>query len=169
MKLSDGANVEVDCGVESTDGEDDCEDGDDSDDENSAMGADDSETDDMDDEDEESEEEDHNRNEDQSGKTNSTRNSGGENSHHGSKEVLEFLFGLIMAFCTEEVMDGRPDSTLLVYYSGVLGFSADLTGFLLARSYISNLAVLIYIQRLLFLEYTLPTQGYPNAVVHREL
>ncbi|KAH7464207.1 hypothetical protein FOMA001_g17788 [Fusarium oxysporum f. sp. matthiolae] len=61
----------------STDGEVDCEDGDDSDDESSAMGADDSETDDMDDEDEESEEEDHNRNEDQSGKTNAMRNSGG--------------------------------------------------------------------------------------------
>ncbi|KNB06134.1 hypothetical protein FOXG_19577 [Fusarium oxysporum f. sp. lycopersici 4287] len=85
MKLSDGADVEVDCDVESTDGEDDCEDGDDSDDQSSVMGADDSETDDMDDEDEESEEEDHNRNEDQSGKTNAMRNSGGENSHHGSK------------------------------------------------------------------------------------
>ncbi|KAH7186974.1 hypothetical protein DER44DRAFT_845163 [Fusarium oxysporum] len=167
MKLSDGANVEVDCDVESTDGEVDCEDGDDSDDESSAMGADDSETDDMDDEDEESEEEDHNRNEDQSGKTNAMRNSGGGKFPPWIEEVLEFLFGLIMAFCTEEVMDGRPDSTLLVYYSGVLGFSADLTGFLPARSYTSNLAALIYIQRLLFLEYALPTQGYPRLGIAR--
>ncbi|KAM5527056.1 hypothetical protein FOXYSP1_20568 [Fusarium oxysporum f. sp. phaseoli] len=167
MKLSDGADVEVDCDVESTDGEDDCEDGDDSDDQSSVMGADDSETDDMDDEDEESEEEDHNRNEDQSGKTNAMRNSGGGKFPPWIKEVLEFLFGLIMAFCTEEVMDGRPDSTLLVYYSGVLGFSADLTGFLPARSYTSNLAALIYIQRLLFLEYAVPTQDYPRLGISR--
>ncbi|EXL52797.1 hypothetical protein FOCG_08558 [Fusarium oxysporum f. sp. radicis-lycopersici 26381] len=167
MKLSDGADVEVDCDVESTDGEDDCEDGDDSDDQSSVMRADDSETDDMDDEDEESEEEDHNRNEDQSGKTNAMRNSGGGKFPPWIKEVLEFLFGLIMAFCTEEVMDGRPDSTLLVYYSGVLGFSADLTGFLPARSYTSNLAALIYIQRLLFLEYAVPMQDYPHLGISR--
>ncbi|RKK69644.1 hypothetical protein BFJ68_g18433, partial [Fusarium oxysporum] len=72
-----------------------------------------------------------------------------------------------MAFCTEEVMGGRPDSTLLVYFSGVLGFSADLTGFLPARSYTSNLAALIYIQRLLFLEYALPAQGYPRLGIAR--
>ncbi|KAH7184444.1 hypothetical protein DER44DRAFT_682102 [Fusarium oxysporum] len=166
MKLSDGADVEVDCDVESTDGEDDCEDGDDSDDQSSVMRADDSETDDID-EDEESEEEDHNRNEDQSGKTNAMRNSGGGKFPPWIKEVLEFLFGLIMAFCTEEVMDGRPDSTLLVYYSGVLGFSADLTGFLPARSYTSNLAALIYIQRLLFLEYAVPMQDYPRLGISR--
>ncbi|KAF5710827.1 hypothetical protein FMUND_9323 [Fusarium mundagurra] len=167
MKLSDGADVEVDCDVESTDGEDDCEDGDDSDDQSSVMRADESETDDMDDEDEESEEEDHNRNEDQGGKTNAMRNSGGGKFPPWIKEVLEFLFGLIMAFCTEEVMDGRPDSTLLVYYSGVLGFSADLTGFLPARSYTSNLAALIYIQRLLFLEYAVPMQDYPRLGISR--
>ncbi|KAJ0133225.1 hypothetical protein HZ326_23692, partial [Fusarium oxysporum f. sp. albedinis] len=95
------------------------------------------------------------------------KNSGGGKFPPWIEEVLEFLFGLIMAFCTEEVRDGRPDSTLLVYYSGVLGFSADLTGFLPARSYTSNLAALIYIQRLLFLEYALPTQGYPRLGIAR--
>ncbi|KAK2470345.1 hypothetical protein H9L39_17962 [Fusarium oxysporum f. sp. albedinis] len=73
-------------------------------------------------------------------------------------EMLERLFGLIMAFSTEEVVDGRPASTLLVYFSGILGFTTDSTGFLPARSYTSNLAELIYTQRLLFLEYALPTQ-----------
>jgi hypothetical protein len=147
MKLSDGADVEVDRDVESTDGEEGCEDEDedDSDDESSVVGAEDSETDDMDDEDDEddeSEEEDHGR------KNKAMRSSGGEEVSPWAEEVLELLFGLIMAFCTEEVMDGRPDSTLLVYFSGVLGFSAELTGFLPARSYTSNLAALIYIQRL---------------------
>ncbi|PNP54422.1 hypothetical protein FNYG_15625 [Fusarium nygamai] len=172
MKLSDGADVEIDRDVESTDGEEDCEDEDkdDSDNESSVVGADDSETDDMDDaddEDDESEEEDHGRNEDQSRKTKAMRSSGCEEVPPWAEEVLELLFGLIMAFCTEEVMDGRPDSTLLVYFSGVLGFSADLTGFLPARSYTSNLAALIYIQRLLFLEYALPAQGYPRLGIAR--
>ncbi|KAJ3454047.1 hypothetical protein MRS44_018679 [Fusarium solani] len=169
MKLSDGANIEVDWDIESTDGEEnrEDEDEDDSDDQSSAMGSDDSETDDMNDEEEESEGEDHDQNEDQNGKTSAMRDSGGEKTPPWIEEVLEFLFGLIMAFCTEEVMDGRPDSTLLVYFSGVLGFSADLTGFLPARSYTSNLAALIYIQRLLFLEYALPAQGYPRLGIAR--
>ncbi|KAH7471991.1 hypothetical protein FOMA001_g13814 [Fusarium oxysporum f. sp. matthiolae] len=172
MKLSNGADVEIDRDVESTDGEEDCEDEDkdDSDNESSVVGADDSETDDMDDaddEDDKSEEEDHDRSEDQSRKNKAMRSSGGEEVPPWAEEVLELLFGLIMAFCTEEVMDGRPDSTLLVYYSGVLGFSADLTGFLPARSYTSNLAALIYIQRLLFLEYAVPTQDYPRLGISR--
>ncbi|KAF4944647.1 hypothetical protein FGADI_12547 [Fusarium gaditjirri] len=172
MKLSDGADVEVDRDVESTDGEEGCEgeDEDDSDDESSVVGAEDSETDDIDDEDDkddESEEEDHGRNEDQSRKNKAIRSSGGEEVPPWAEEVLELLFGLIMAFCTEEVMYGRPDSTLLVYFSGVLGFSADLTGFLPARSYTSNLAALIYIQPLLFLEYALPAQGYLRLGIAR--
>ncbi|KAK7592043.1 hypothetical protein V3481_006678 [Fusarium oxysporum f. sp. vasinfectum] len=172
MKLSDGADVEIDRDVESTDGEEDCEDKDedDSDDESSVVGAKDSETDDIDDKDDEddkSEEEDHGRNEDQSRKNKAMRSSGGEEVPPLAEEVLELLFGLIMAFCTEEVIDSRPDSTLLVYFSGVLGFSADITGFLPARSYTSNLAALIYIQRLLFLEYALPAQGYPCLGIAR--
>ncbi|CAG1963292.1 unnamed protein product [Fusarium graminearum] len=75
-------------------------------------------------------------------------------------EMLERLFGLVIAFSTEEVVDGRPASTLLVYFSGILGFTTDSTGFLPARSYTSNLAALIFTQRLLFLEYALPARAY---------
>jgi hypothetical protein len=82
------------------------------------------------------------------------------------EEVLELLFGLIMEFSTEEDVDGRPASTLLVYFSGILGFSADLNGFLPARSYTSNIAALIYIQRLLFLEYALPARGYATLLFY---
>jgi hypothetical protein len=76
-------------------------------------------------------------------------------------EVIELLFGLIMLFCTEDIVDGRPASTLLVYFSGILGFSADCKGYLPAKSYTSYLAGLVYIQRLLFLEYAIPTREYP--------
>ena len=85
----------------------------------------------------------------------------------GALELLELLFGLIMEFSTEEVSDGRPASTLLVYFSGVLGFSAEPTGFLPARAYTSYLAALIYVQRLLFLEYALPARGYPVLGIAR--
>ncbi|KAI8412242.1 hypothetical protein FOFC_08872 [Fusarium oxysporum] len=45
-------------------------------------------------------------------------------------EVLELLFRLMIALSTEEVMDGRPASTLLVYFSRILGCTADSAGFL---------------------------------------
>jgi hypothetical protein len=79
-----------------------------------------------------------------------------------AKKFLELLFGLLVTFCMEEITDGRPASTLLVYFSGVLGFLPDCTGFLPARSYTSHLAGLLYIQRLLFLEHALPARPYPH-------
>jgi hypothetical protein len=60
----------------------------------------------------------------------------------------------------EDITDGQPASVMLVYFSGVLGFSADCRGFLPARSYTPSLSALIYIQRLLFLEYALPARAY---------
>ncbi|KAI3579721.1 hypothetical protein IWW34DRAFT_804413 [Fusarium oxysporum f. sp. albedinis] len=54
------------------------------------------------------------------------------------------LIELIIEFSTKEVIDGRPASTLLVYFSRILRFSANLKGFLPARLYTSNLAALIY-------------------------
>ena len=53
-------------------------------------------------------------------------------------EMLELLFGLIMAFNMEEVTDGRPASTMLVYFSGILGFLTGPTRFLPARLYTSH-------------------------------
>ncbi|KAI7761699.1 hypothetical protein LZL87_014173 [Fusarium oxysporum] len=106
MKPSGGANVEADWDAESIDREEDYEDEDEeednSDDESSVMGADNSEADNMDDRDDESEQEDDDRNENQSWRTNKMGNSGWEKILPWIKEVLELLFGLIMAFCTEE-------------------------------------------------------------------
>ncbi|KAL9561165.1 hypothetical protein ACKAV7_014520 [Fusarium commune] len=48
-------------------------------------------------------------------------------------EFLELLLQLCLTLCTETFMDGQPGSTLLVYFSGILGFSADCRNFLLAR------------------------------------
>jgi hypothetical protein len=99
----------------------------------------------MDNKDEESEEEDHNQNEDQSRKTNAIRNLGRGKFPPWIKKVLEFLFRLIIAFYIKEVIDNCLDLILLVYYSSIFRFLANLISFLLTRLYISNLTALIYI------------------------
>jgi hypothetical protein len=52
------------------------------------------------------------------------------------KKFLELLLRLLITFCTEEITDGRlaftPLVYFLVYFSGVLNFLPDCTGFLLA-------------------------------------
>ncbi|KAJ9412365.1 hypothetical protein QL093DRAFT_2570667 [Fusarium oxysporum] len=60
-------------------------------------------------------------------------------------------------------IDGQPGSALLVYFSGLLGFSSDCRRFQLARKYCPNLSGLIWVQRLLFLEYALPLYSYPKS------
>ncbi|KAM5520397.1 hypothetical protein FOXYSP1_18821 [Fusarium oxysporum f. sp. phaseoli] len=74
------------------------------------------------------------------------------------KELIELLFGLTLALTTQPVVNSQPQTTMLVYFSGILGFSlsSGSSAFLPARSYISNLSGLIYILRLVFLEYALP-------------
>jgi hypothetical protein len=41
-------------------------------------------------------------------------------------ELLELVFQLSITFSTEEFVDGQPSSSLLVYFSGVLGFYTPL-------------------------------------------
>ncbi|KNB18499.1 hypothetical protein FOXG_15911 [Fusarium oxysporum f. sp. lycopersici 4287] len=71
-------------------------------------------------------------------------------------EFLEILFQLCVTLCTETFVDGQPSSTLLVYFSGVLGFSADCHKFQLARQYCPKFSAIIYKQRILLLELALP-------------
>ena len=78
------------------------------------------------------------------------------------EEVLELLFQLSVTICTEQYTDGQPSSTLLVYFSGVLGLNVDATGFQRAKQYTPTLSGLIYVQRLLFLEYALPLRAYQH-------
>ncbi len=85
-------------------------------------------------------------------------------------ELLELIFQLSITFSTEEFVDGQPSSSLLVYFSGILGFSADARSFLLAKRYTPYLSGFIYVQQLLFLEYALPsatllTSAYPGVLV----
>jgi hypothetical protein len=66
-----------------------------------------------------------------------------------------------------QFLDAQPSSSLLVYFSGVLGFSSDAQDFLPAKKYTPCLSGLIYIQRLLFLEYALPLRAYPHLRIPR--
>jgi hypothetical protein len=71
-------------------------------------------------------------------------------------EFLELLYQLCLTICTESFNEGQPSSSLLVFFSGILGFSDDCRQFLLARQYCPHLSGLIYIQRLLLMESALP-------------
>ncbi|GKU09475.1 unnamed protein product, partial [Fusarium langsethiae] len=73
---------------------------------------------------------------------------------------IELLFEFSISLATESFVDGQPGSALLVYFSGILGFSSDCRRFQLAREYCPNLSGLIWVQRLLFLEYALPLRSY---------
>ncbi|OBT60212.1 hypothetical protein VE03_10258 [Pseudogymnoascus sp. 23342-1-I1] len=84
-----------------------------------------------------------------------------------ASRLLELLFELSMTFSTAQFVHAQPSSSLLVYFSGVLGFSSDGQNFLSATKYTPCLSGLIYVQRLLFLEYALPLRAYPYLGVPR--
>lgn len=74
----------------------------------------------------------------------------------------ELVFGLLVMFCKQKVCGGDPSRTILVYFAGILGFAQDRSGFRPPRTYTSYLAALLYVQRLLFLEYAIPEKGYAS-------
>jgi hypothetical protein len=75
-------------------------------------------------------------------------------------KLAELVFPLRIFFIPKEFANGQPSSNPLVYYSGVLGFSADGSTFRRPRDYTPQLLALIYIQHLLQLEFALPSRGY---------
>ncbi|EXL68003.1 hypothetical protein FOPG_15909 [Fusarium oxysporum f. sp. conglutinans race 2 54008] len=75
-------------------------------------------------------------------------------------EFLELLYQLCLSISTERFNEGRPSSTLLVFFSGILGFSQDCKHFLLARQFCPYLSGLIYIQCLILMERALPLRDY---------
>ncbi|KAI5456259.1 hypothetical protein BGZ63DRAFT_367430 [Mariannaea sp. PMI_226] len=97
---------------------------------------------------------------DDDGTTNSLEEECGESTADQLAELLECLFGLTASLCTQTLINGQPSSTILVYPSGILGFSSNSKAFLPARSYTKYLSGLIYIQRLVFLELALPLRRY---------
>jgi hypothetical protein len=72
----------------------------------------------------------------------------------GALEDLMLRFGYFLV--TEEYEDGRSASTLLVYFSGVLGISINGLTFERPSNYTTKLSALIYCSRLLLIKLTLP-------------
>lgn len=82
--------------------------------------------------------------------------------HAAAAKLLELLFELCITFMTEEFKDGQPSSSTLVFYSGVLALQGAGETFRTAKSFTPILSQLVYVQRLLFLEYALPYRAYPH-------
>lgn len=60
-------------------------------------------------------------------------------------ELLELIFQLSITFSTQQFIDAQLSFSLLVYFSEVLGFSADSQNFLAAKRYTLCLLGLIYV------------------------
>ncbi|EXJ79513.1 hypothetical protein A1O1_08777, partial [Capronia coronata CBS 617.96] len=73
---------------------------------------------------------------------------------------LVFQFSLLL--CTQEYSNGRPSSSVLVFLSGIFGFTPGGQGYHRPRTYTQTLAALIHQQTLLLLESVLPIYGYPQ-------
>ena len=65
-------------------------------------------------------------------------------------------------FCKETNVDSNSNSTLLVYLSDILGFSASGSAFERPGNYTPKLSGLIYCVRLCMLEGTLPRFAHPS-------
>ncbi|KAK1613528.1 hypothetical protein BDP81DRAFT_336820, partial [Colletotrichum phormii] len=88
---------------------------------------------------------------------------------------------LLYFLMTEEFEDGQSKSTLLVYFSRVLGLTSDGTGFRRPGNYTANLSAFIYCARLVIMEVLSPQLdmllpqtshdyvGYPARPRHGQL
>lgn len=71
-------------------------------------------------------------------------------------ELGDYVLNLIRSLVAKEFEDSKSSSTLLVYFSGILGISTDGLTFERALNYTPKLSGMIYYIRLVFLELVLP-------------
>ncbi|THV73867.1 hypothetical protein D6D27_09461, partial [Aureobasidium pullulans] len=74
--------------------------------------------------------------------------------------LLESLFELFLAFWTDRSNDGNLERTPVANFSGVLGIDPSTLAFRKPYNYTTNLSALIWVGRLLLLEYALPLRPY---------
>ncbi|KAK0370042.1 hypothetical protein CLIM01_12595 [Colletotrichum limetticola] len=91
-----------------------------------------------------------------------------------STALEDLTLRLLYFLMTEEFEDGQSKSTLLVYFSGVLGLTSDGSGFQSPGNYTANLSAFIYCARLIVIEVLLPRTshdyvGYPARPRHGQL
>ncbi|RBA11840.1 hypothetical protein FPRO05_14192 [Fusarium proliferatum] len=78
--------------------------------------------------------------------------------------LSEALFQLSMMFWTHQDPSGNMSSSAIIYYTAVMGIQQQSLTFHSAHNSTSGLAGLIWIGRLLFLEYALPVYSYSTLV-----
>lgn len=79
-------------------------------------------------------------------------------------ELSEALFQLSMMFWTYQSRDGVMDSSTIVHFTAALGVHRSSLAYRDAYNFTPDLAALIWIGRLLFLEYSLPQYSYDTLV-----
>jgi hypothetical protein len=80
----------------------------------------------------------------------------------GNDGILDAVARFCVFLCTEAYRDGKSASTVMVYFAGVLGISADGTTFERPSNYTPKLSALIHVARLCLLEATLPRFDRPR-------
>ena len=74
----------------------------------------------------------------------------------------ELVFDLSVTFLRSIYKPGRISDTALIHFLGVMGLSGTGTAFLSPYLYTSRLAGLLWVSRLLLLEYALPARSYSS-------
>ncbi|KAF2158351.1 hypothetical protein M409DRAFT_34156, partial [Zasmidium cellare ATCC 36951] len=78
---------------------------------------------------------------------------------------LEMLFQLFVTFWTDCPSDGDLDATAIARFSGVLGIRPSEHAFRTGYDYTPYLSALIWVGRLVLLEYAMPLRGYSSLPV----
>lgn len=74
----------------------------------------------------------------------------------------ESLFQLLVMFWTDLSQDGKMDCNAIVHFSGVLGIHPTELRFRRAYDYTPYLSALLWVGRLIILEYALPLAPYKH-------
>ncbi|KAL5371364.1 hypothetical protein DPSP01_014316 [Paraphaeosphaeria sporulosa] len=79
---------------------------------------------------------------------------------HASAQLLEAVFQLLVQFWTDTSADGRMEEKAIAHFSGVLGIHPQELAYRTAYDYTPCLSALLWVGRLVVLEYALPLRGY---------
>ncbi|KAF1354301.1 hypothetical protein EJ07DRAFT_86624, partial [Lizonia empirigonia] len=79
--------------------------------------------------------------------------------------LLEALFQLLVMFWTDVSTDGAAEGKAIVHFSGVLGIHPYELAFRTAYDYTPYLSALIWVGRLIILEYALPLRAYDTLTI----
>jgi hypothetical protein len=83
-----------------------------------------------------------------------------------SSGISEAVFQLLVMFWTDTLIDGVLEGKAIVHFSGVLGVYPYELAYRTAYDYTLYLSALLWVGRLIVLEYALPLRAYTSLDVH---